>query len=39
MNAAISFTEFASAIALVVGYATVFCLWWFIFRKGGEDDH
>ena len=37
--AAIGFTEFMSAVALVVGYVVCFCLWFFIFRKGGEDDH
>ena len=36
--AAIGFTEFLSAVALVVGYLVCFGLWWFIFRKGGEDD-
>jgi hypothetical protein len=38
MLAAMTMTEFGSLVALVIGYATVFCLWWFIFRKGGEDD-
>ena len=30
-------TAFGSLVALIVGYAVCFCLWWFIFRKGGED--
>ena len=38
MLAEIGFTEFLSAVALVVGYLTCFGLWWFVFRKGGEDD-
>ena len=37
MTATIGFTEFMSAVALVVGYLVVFGLWFFIFRKGGDD--
>ncbi len=36
MTAAMTFTEFGSLVALVVGWITVICLWWFVFRKGGE---
>lgn len=38
MLAQIGFTELLSAVALVVGYLTLFGLWWFVFRNGGEDD-
>jgi hypothetical protein len=36
-TAAMTLTEFGSLVAIVVGYAVVFCLWWFIFRKGNDD--
>ncbi len=36
MTAAMTFTEFGSLVALVIGWIAVFCLWWFVFRKGGE---
>jgi nitrogen fixation-related uncharacterized protein len=36
--AEIGFTEFLSAVAIVVGYVTCFALWWFVFRKGGDDE-
>ena len=36
MTAAMSFTAFLSLVALIVGYAVCFCLWFFIFRKGGD---
>ena len=39
MLAAMTLTEFGSLLAMVIGYTVCFCLWWFIFRKGGEDDH
>ncbi len=38
MTAAMSFTAFGSLVALVVGWVGLFCLWWFVFRKGGEED-
>ena len=38
MTAAMSFTAFGSLVALILGYVVCFCLWWFIFRKGGGDD-
>jgi hypothetical protein len=37
VSAAMSLTAFASLVALIVGYVVCFCLWFFIFRKGGED--
>ncbi len=37
MSAAMSMTAFGSLVALIVGYSLCFCLWWFVFRKGGED--
>jgi hypothetical protein len=37
MTAAMTFTEFGSLVALVIGWIVVFCLWWFVFRKGGEE--
>ena len=36
MTAAMTFTEFGSLVALVIGWIVVFCLWWFVFRTGGE---
>jgi len=27
-----------SMVILVAGYVAVFALWFFVFRKGGEDD-
>jgi hypothetical protein len=39
MLAALTFVEFGSLVAIVIGYVVCFCLWWFIFRGGGEDDH
>ncbi len=33
---AITFTEFGSLVAIVIGYTVCFCLWWFIFRKGDD---
>jgi hypothetical protein len=32
-----SLTAFGSLVALIAGYVVCFCLWFFIFRKGGED--
>jgi hypothetical protein len=37
MSAAMSLTDFGSLVALILGYVVCFCLWFFIFRKGGED--
>ncbi len=31
-----SLTAFGSLVALIVGYVVCFCLWFFIFRKGGD---
>ena len=36
MSAAMSFTAFGSLVALILGYVRAFCLWWFVFRKGGD---
>jgi len=37
MHAAMSLTDFASLVALALGYIVCFAMWWFIFRKGGDD--
>jgi hypothetical protein len=37
MTTAMSVTDFGSLVALILGYVVCFCLWFFIFRKGGED--
>jgi nitrogen fixation-related uncharacterized protein len=31
------FVTFLSAVALVLGYAAVFALWWFVFRGRGDE--
>ncbi len=33
----IDFVSFLSAVVLAAGWIGLFCLWWFVFRKGGED--
>jgi hypothetical protein len=38
MLAALTMTEFGSLVAIVIGYVLCFCLWFFIFRKGGDED-
>jgi hypothetical protein len=37
MLAAMDFTAFLSAVALVVGYTVLFALWWFVFRGRGDE--
>jgi hypothetical protein len=37
MFVAIDFVAFGSAVALVIGYAVLFALWWFVFRGRGKD--
>jgi hypothetical protein len=37
MLAALTFTEFGSLVAIVLGYVACFALWWFVFR-GGKDE-
>ena len=31
------FVSFLSAVALVLGYAVCFALWWFVFRGRGDE--
>ena len=38
MTVAMSLMAFGSLVAIIVGYVVCFCLWWFVFRGGGEDD-
>jgi len=35
MTIAMSLTAFGSLVALILGYVTCFCLWWFVFRDKG----
>ncbi|MEA2193472.1 MAG: hypothetical protein QOI73_3593 [Solirubrobacteraceae bacterium] len=38
MVAAMDYITFLSAVVLLAGWIATFCLWWFVFRKGGDDD-
>ncbi len=31
------YLSFLSAVVLVAGWIGCFCLWWFVFRKGGDE--
>jgi hypothetical protein len=38
MLVAMSFVAFGSLVALILGYAVCFALWWFVFRGGADDE-